>query len=148
MYVYRIGYGTCEESDYDYLIHKEKFSKEQLTSLIHDCVLDVLMEAKEKKKNSDMGSPYLHSYQDIHGEVVEKLIKKHGFEELRIEQSWDVFGWASIFIHGDWSGYREEPDDLTALVKAIRKAGYTRRDDGFLSFREEINKSSRELKGE
>ena len=138
MYVYSIGYHTCEESDYEYLNHKEKFSKEQLTAVTHDCVLEVLMVVKEKKKIDE--NEYLHSYQDIHHEVIEKLIKKYKFEKLKVEETWEVFGWASLFKPGDWDSYREEPDDLTALVETIRKAGYTEDDDDYLGWHKKINK--------
>ncbi len=42
MYLYKIGYGTCEESEFVELYHNEKFTDEQLEKLVHECYFDVV----------------------------------------------------------------------------------------------------------
>ena len=130
MFVYVVGYGTCEESQYDYLVHEKGFFKEEFEAMIHECALKAI---KEMKKAGD----YLHSYQGIHDQVVEYLKEDFGFTDLKTIQEWTVFGWASMFKHGDWSSYRDEPDRLTALVDKVLEAGYSEEDDSYLSWQKE-----------
>ncbi len=126
MYTYIVGYGTCEESEFSYLTHEEQFTKEEFEEMIHTCALKVIKQRKE-------ADDYLHSYQGIHDRLVQYLKVDFGFGDVEVEQSWSVFGWASLFKHGDWDMYRHEPDNLTALVDKILAAGYGVKDDSYLS---------------
>jgi len=92
-----------------------------------------LKAVKEMKKAGD----YLHSYGGIHDQVVEYLKEDFGFMDLETTQEWTVFGWASMFKHGDWSSYRDEPDKLTVLVDKVLEAGYSEKDDSYLSWKKE-----------
>ena len=124
-YVYVVGYGTCEESEYDYLMHKEKLSKEQLREMVETSVVFVVKKMKKDKYS------YIHNYEDVHGEVVEYLIKNYGFKKLEIEGRWNVFGWGSMFVN-DWEGYTETDEELKHLRERMKKEGFTVEDDDYL----------------
>jgi len=125
MFIYVIGYWTCEESEYTYLVSDDKYTKEEIEEMVHDCALKTIKEMKEKDS-------YLHSYQDIHGGIIQHLKDDYDFWDIEAEQEWTVFGWGSIFRHGDWNTYRDEPDKLTTLIDKILEAGYGEDDDSFL----------------
>lgn len=129
MFVYVVGYGTCEESEFEYLYHEEKFTKEEFEGMIHACALNAIRDMKEQDE-------YIHSYQSIHDETIAYLKNDYEFKSVEPELEWIVFGWASIFKHGDWNTYRTEPDNLTALIDRVIAAGYTVKDDSFLSWHE------------
>ena len=129
MYTYVIGYCTYEESALDHLTHEERFTKEKIEEMVHTCALKAIKEAKEANN-------YLNSYQDIHDRVLDHLKEDFDFNDIEVEQSWTVFGWASMFKHSDWDTYRDEPDDLTTLVDKVLAAGYNVKDDSLLSRRQ------------
>jgi hypothetical protein len=129
LYVYEIGYGSPEDSGYHQLYHTEKYNDEQLADLVSEAVVAVIAHEKED-------DPYLHSYAGIHVEVGDWLINNRGFVAQKPEASWHCFGWASIFVHGDWKTYRSGDEDaLARLVDKVREAGYTEADDSYFSKR-------------
>lgn len=135
LYTYVIGYGTYEESRYDYLTHTKQFSKDQFREMVHACALKAIEIGKEENEYGE--AEYIHSYGNIHSPVVDLLKSDYGFRDVEVEQRWTAFGWASVFVPHDWKGYRREPDDLTYLVEAVRAAGYSEKDDWFLRDRED-----------
>jgi len=127
MFTYRIGYWTCEESEYDYLTHETQFTEEELDKMVHDSVVKAI--GIEKKQEH----PYVHSYENIHTRTINLLCSDYGFEPTKIEGNWTVFGWASMFLPNDWDMYRNEPDKLTSLTKRLLKEGFSVKDDDHLS---------------
>lgn len=123
MKIYLVGYETCEGFNYTYLTHEQSYTKDEFANMIHHCVKLVINTKKTE-------GPYcVHSYEHVHGGVVELLCLTYGFKRIEADVSWTVFGWASLFKLHDWSSYREEPDELTALTKYLHKHGFTEKDD-------------------
>jgi hypothetical protein len=124
MKVYVVGYGSCEESEYEYLLHDDTIDKDELEAFVHECVLDAIdykIEADE----------YIHTYQDIHDYVIDALVNEYRFKRLEVEAEWACFGWASLFTKDDWQSYRGETDNK--LVDRVNEAGYTVENDSFLN---------------
>ncbi len=133
-YNYKIGYYSHEESDYIELQHEKKFSDEELTEMISEYTVEII----KKMKQDD----YVHSFQDIfnygdHG-IIKYLKEKYGFKDIEYELSWTVFGWASIFDKSDWEGDRD--NHLEKITDAVNNAGFTRNDDDYLRWDNEIDK--------
>lgn len=125
MNIYRVGYYSPEESNYEYLVHKNKYNDTELKEFVEfACIKGV------KKKITSEIEYYVHSYADIHDEVIEVLCSDYGFEKLNLTADWDVFGWASIFTKKDW-----EPRDnnLNSLTDKIIENGFSIKHDSFLS---------------
>jgi hypothetical protein len=133
-YNYKIGYNSHEESDYVELQHEKRFSDEELTEMISESTVEII----KKMKQDD----YVHSFQDIfnygdHG-IIKYLKEKYGFKDIEYELCWTVFGWASIFDKSDWEGDRG--NHLEKITGAVNEAGFTRNDDDFLRWDDEIDK--------
>jgi hypothetical protein len=113
MYNYKIGYYSCEESEYFELSHKKKFSNEEITEMIATICRDLI---EEEKKDEISLKP---SFQYMVEEVKEGLIAKYNFEEVKYEVNWSVFGWADLLDENDW---KEESDEtLVGLRKRLNE---------------------------
>ena len=118
MYWYKIGYGTYEESNYVELKHEKLFTKEDITKMIAEAIVDIEKSKPEKDRNWHQSS-----YQHFHKDVVQWLIENKGFVSVEYEVGWSVFGWASVFDINDWGTHgRGEEDQM--LAKLLGEAGY------------------------
>ena len=126
MYIYNVGYGTCEESEFWQLLHEKKFTAKQLNKIIEDCILEVLVQI------ADPTSEYEHlrspSFQHIMNDRDRsdkyenrflKAMEDQGFQKIKFEQEWSVFGWASALDKDDWKGHTDK--DQKALTNRIYK---------------------------
>ena len=120
-YVYNIGYNTYEESEYTQLLHKEKYTIDELRSIIHEACV----KAIKKRKKEDFC--FVSSYQTIHDKVTNILVEDYGFERVAYQAIWSIFGWPSMFDKNSWEGQRDEENEL--LNKYLLKNGFTIEDD-------------------
>jgi hypothetical protein len=132
MFLYNIGYHSCEESDYIQLWHKKKFTQDDLTNMICEAVLETVKAERVKDRKA-----YIHNFADvfsfvISGGVAVYLVEHFGFKEAKFQESWTCFGWDSIFEKKDWDTYKDKDDPMYKIVKYMNKHGYTWKDDSFL----------------
>ena len=125
MNIYCVGYGSYEESEFDYLTSEILYSEEALQSLVEEAAVKAV--AKLKKAES-----YLHNYESIHTTVIEILVSDYDFKRLEVTAGWTVFGWPSIFTKDSWKHEREKT--LDSLTDKIITAGYTEKDDSYIIF--------------
>ncbi len=111
-YIYNIGYGTCEESDYFQLCHEIKYSQREFEKII---VKIVMKEFKGHKVEKDEKI----SFQDILYRLVEELTKNFGFKRVKFTAEFNVFGWANLLDKKDWEEDRNI--QLNMLTNAIEK---------------------------
>jgi len=112
-YVYNVGYGTCEESDFVQWIHAEQFSEDELSVIVEDCLIAAL------KKLAHPKSEYLHqrspSFQDLmESTQFHAAMRKHGFARLRFVAAFSVFGWAEALDKGSWASHTDDGDKRMA----------------------------------
>ena len=140
MYLYKLGYGSYEDSCYAELSHEKKFNKKQFELMIFECV-DLAIQENRKEK----GKAYLiHSFADVMDYVSECMVSKFGFKYIEYEQDWYCFGWASIFPGiGGWK--TEIGSETIRLRKYLKGKGYTKEDDGM---RQTDKKAKEEYKKE
>lgn len=112
MYKYKIGYGTYEESEFCELTHKHYFKKEELSQLIAECISTLINKGI-----------HIHSYQDIHRETIQILIKEYGFNQIKYDTKWMVFGWSSLFEERNFNDIEDE--ELNTIKKILKEKGYT-----------------------
>ena len=136
MYCYEIGYGTCEESEYRQYFHKEKYSSDELDFIVLGC-LKVALPAELKKtrelydgrdeflKKMDIRDP---SVQDLFNNEFRAALKDAGFNGVKFEASYSVFGWGSSIKPEVWSEYRS--DKTVRLCKALKAHAKKECDDG------------------
>lgn len=119
-YYYKIGFYSYEGNYYIELIHAKKFTKDDLTNMIIEMIIDFLKNREDK---------FIHSFEDIFINFDAKnwLIKNKGFKPIKYEQVWEIFGWSSIFYKDIWD-YADDKK-LEKIVKALNKAGYNKKDD-------------------
>jgi len=108
LYIYNIGYGTCEESaDWQYM-HEEKFTDEQLFDIMEDCLFIALKNTR--KPNSEYEHSQHPSFQDLMSSwkddgIFHKELKKRGFQHIEFTGGFDIFGWAKSDVPDDWDGH-------------------------------------------
>lgn len=116
-YIYCIGYDSFEESEFTYLYSNECLDKYQLNHIVNCAVSDVLNDIIDGNIDTMIAKDTGPSYQDIHDEVIKKLLGKYNFEELKIQSEWQCFGWPSITYCADWGSHRG--DTLNKLCDSI-----------------------------
>ena len=116
MYLYSLGYGTCEESDYRQYHHEKKFTSEALQEIVKECIIETI-EHHAGKFNEEGFHNYLHvsesgpTFQHIFDdEFYQQRLASRGFTPVKFEASFSVFGWASAIDMTDWSGHTSEMD--------------------------------------
>lgn len=127
MYVYNVGYGSPEESEYSQLCHETKYSKEEFHQIILKAIEEVLIDVLEEEEFHC--KVYLDedgiSYQNIHPLVVGKLLMNFGFRKLYYEAMWSCFGWSSITQNQEesWRGYKGSANEriITGLPEELKK---------------------------
>lgn len=117
-YVYNIGYGSYEESDFAQLLHTKKFSNARLRKLVEAAILRIVARTRRKGRRKRKRN----SYQNIHDQVVERLVSHDGFVRLEFTAEWACFGWGSIFDNCNRNKNRDP--NLQSLTRAINRAGY------------------------
>ncbi len=116
-YIYRVGYGSYEESEFAYLCNDECLDKYQLSYMVECAVNDVLKDIIDRNINITIVNENGPSYQNIHDIVIKKLLEKYNFEEIKIQSKWNCFGWPSITDYTDWGEQRD--DTLNKLCDSI-----------------------------
>lgn len=111
MYIYNIGYGTREESDYYQLYHKQRFTKSKFEMIVSKAVAKILRSMKQDQRERA-------TFQDILYAVVDELTKS-GFERVKFDAEFDVFGWAHILDKKDWNIDRDE--QLNFLTRTVSR---------------------------
>lgn len=115
---YKIGYYTYEESEYVELEHEELFSDEEISQMIGDAVISEISKAEKEH----------HGYNYLHEGVIDYLIKEKGFTRIEYHRFWEIFGWASLFMEGEWEEMKDD-DHLNYLQKRVKEAGFSVWDD-------------------
>ncbi len=117
-YLYKIGYHSYDESNYVELCHNCKFTQQELTEMIAEAVVAlkniIVKEDHEYTKNFDsfmLGDGMKHN-------IIGWLIDNKGFEEVKYEQIWSMFGSFAIFDEKQFCGLSEYNDH--PLVNAIK----------------------------
>lgn len=91
MYTYCLGFGTWEESHYDYLTHEIRFSEEEFQqAFLTGCVEVVKSWLSEPDSDSTRN---LTVYSDITSLAASWLVANRGFRFLEVQASVNVRGW-------------------------------------------------------
>ena len=142
MYLYRVGYGTYEESEHVALSHEKSFTKEDFRKLVVETTVDVVkfvIQKKEEEKDieneddKEYTDYYLHSFQDVLDDVIKKMIEEHGFSRVEYRAQFSVFGWASLFDKGDWETETKMDVGLNSIRQRLSEEGFSRKNDTFLN---------------
>lgn len=104
MYLYKIGYGSYEDSCFTEFTHEEKFSEEELNSLVISAIIRAL-EGVASGENECFLMKDGVSYEDIQTFVDEEL-EKDGFVPTKYQARWSCFGWPSLVSKDAWIGQR------------------------------------------
>ena len=136
MYRYKIGYGTCEESEFVELEHEKKFTEDDITQMIAETIEAEIKEGLFEEKDEegfyyDFAFNFNHVWNNAHEDkkLVDWLIENKGFVLVKYEVDWDAFGWASVLDKNDWKTYRQKGDNLSKITdylasKGIKKENY------------------------
>lgn len=137
MFIYNVGYGSYEESEYTQLMFNELLTPEQLHKYVSDAVIRVLTDITNNKEISMYNGL---SYQEIHELVIDEL-KTVGFQEIKFAAEWSCFGWPSLTDNEDWSGQRDKvldqlfneiPEDIKIKINKMSKDYKNKIDKEFL----------------
>jgi len=118
MYLYKIGYTSCEENGFWDLSHTEKFTQDDLTNMIAEAIVALKPEINNEYDYTKDLQEYFEHYE---GDTIASwLIKNKGFKAVDFQEVWSGFGWASVFDIKDWDEYRHDTDkDLVKKVNEL-----------------------------
>lgn len=124
MYKYKIGYGSYEDSEYFEVEHEKLFTDEEFTDMIGYAAVEAIKKCK-------IETGYVHGLRGLVEYIPEYLISLYGFKEIKYDKFWNVMGWASVFVKGDWAGHdsAEERKRLDRIVEIVNEAGFSEVDD-------------------
>ena len=115
MYYYNIGYYTFEESEYTQLIHKKKYSNNELKEIVEEAYISIMKD----KKIGEKRERYETRIQIVNPELIEYLINNKGFNKIEFHAEWCVFGWAHLFEE-DWKETVKDKN-LYSLREKLKK---------------------------
>lgn len=125
MFIYNVGFGSYEESEYAQLAFDQELTPDQLHEYVSNAIIKVLSDTV-KNKHSRISYDGV-SYQDIHEDVIREL-KAVGFQEIKFNAEWSCFGWPSLTNKDSWSLqrddkldqlYREIPEELKTRINRL-----------------------------
>jgi hypothetical protein len=126
MKLYKIGYGTYEESEYRELGHYKTFTHDEITEMVADGVVWAIKYYKERDKQR------IHNFQDAFDLVIKYLIKKEGFVEIEYDMFWSIFGWTSVWTkENNWNTIRGQEEDV--IIDKVLAAGFDPEEDDPMS---------------
>ena len=106
MFLYKIGYGSYEDSEYEIMQYPDKLNEEDLHKHVSAAIVRALRGVISGKYDV-----YIHddgvAYDDLHEYVVEEL-KNDGFTSAEFAGKWSCFGWPSLTEDKSWRGQRDE----------------------------------------
>ena len=114
MHIYNFGYHSHEESEYIQLYHNSKFTQKEFEEIVMNSASNII-DAEGGKDTS---------FEHIFLDVLDDLIKNHGFTKVEFEAEFDVFGWPDIMNKDDWKNERGELlDKLADFIKDKQNSG-------------------------
>jgi len=125
-YFYNIGYGSCEESEYEQYSFGEELSKDELRRYVEMATVKALEETIKDRKGENNGMFFFSedgiSFQCLWNEIKRQLVVI-GFAPIKYSATYSIFGWPSIVCGDDWETQRgEELKSLTgAIPESLRK---------------------------
>jgi hypothetical protein len=91
MYIYNIGYGTMEESNYFQYSHTNKFSEEQLRKMVEDGLFEASI-IKDKDWTC-----FLTRIEDLTDcKIFRNYLESKGFIRVKFEAQVSLFGWNDL----------------------------------------------------
>ena len=110
MKIYKFGYYSEEESPYRLLTCVNDYTEEQFKELCADLYVEAYKESIE-----EWGKDFAeHTVDNLFDIVLEKLIVKFGFNEIKPDCTFNPFGWASI-ERNNWTDIKSEDLELIRI---------------------------------
>jgi hypothetical protein len=115
MYIYKIGYGSYEDSEFDWYTNKTKFTKDALNKMVAESIAYKISKSNFRK---------LSKY-DLHfdnfvtdGDICKYLEKNFKFKKIIPETTCYMFGWTSALDQEDWKNQTD--NNTKEIQKYIR----------------------------
>lgn len=117
MKIYKFGYYTEEESPYCLLTCVNDYTEEQFKNLCADLYVEAYKEYKESL--GEWGKEFaVDTVDNLFNVVLEKLIVKFGFNEIKSDCTFNPFGWDSL-ERNKWTVVKSE--DLELIRTKVNK---------------------------
>jgi hypothetical protein len=132
MYLYKVGYHSCEDSNYQEYFHKKKYTEKQLKVLISKALvnasglviqdkIDFCKTLSEKR----LEIKYLNqlTFSDIISQSIgsenrfKEEFTKLGFKPVEYQSSYSIFGWSGIFSDCFSSENDKFQNEIKARIK-------------------------------
>jgi hypothetical protein len=114
-YLYRIGYGSMEESSFWEFSHSEKFSDDELAEVVENAIVDTIKGDRDRHDGEDCNM----TFQDVmeNPSFIEQL-EKRGFTRVEYTAKFSAFGWTRCDDPDDWGQHTDS--DEKAMMLRIR----------------------------
>jgi len=117
MYIYKIGYHSCEDSCYVELQHESKFTKEELIKIIAEVVWEEYLKLTPGEIPEICFDSFFYAFGNK--SLAELLVKNCGFKAIEYTQVLSLFGWAKIMDRTHWEHDRGE--ELNLLTDCLEQ---------------------------
>lgn len=125
MHIYKIGYGSPEDSYYYEFQHEKKFTEVQLREIIAECITEVM----PKVMPNNFGSCDKKFSSILLDERFEQTMLKHGFIPLKYEAIYYLSGWSSVLDDTDYFADEETKKCIRIIHKKMEGKNQTKGDD-------------------
>jgi hypothetical protein len=138
MYLYRYGFWTMEESDYQVFCSSRDLTQEQFEEVVLGIVpaavtrytrdQDKYHSAEQSEDWGDLekfkprSAYYRYSMQNLQEYIVE-ILAEQGFDKVQYKAEFRCFGWPSVIDPEDWKHQRGEV--LNRITKFLHEQGIT-----------------------
>lgn len=122
MHIYKIGYGSPEDSYYYEFQHEKKFTEVQLREIIAECITEVMPNNSHDPKFYAFSTMLLD-------ERFEQTMLKHGFIPLKYEAIYCLSGWSSVLDDTDYFADEETKECIRIIHKKMNGKNPTKGDD-------------------
>lgn len=116
MFLYKLGYGSYEDSMYSEIASEKEFSDDEFKQIVIKAIIRV-MEGIASRKYKVYLQGEGPSYEDIHEYVLTELLDADGFQKVEYKSTWGCFGWPSLIEPTSWESQRGK--DLIEVTNAI-----------------------------
>ena len=128
MYIYELGFGSCEESRYWQLYHEKQYSEKQFDRIVLECLKETIRKLADAKRIRHVDRVWMDKdgpnfSELLNSKVFRNAILARGFTLVKFEAGCYMFGWASAIKKGDWKEYSSERTQRfqRSLVRMCKK---------------------------
>ena len=141
MYIYDIGYHSCEDSCYTQWQHEKQFTQAELLVIVIEGLkvalvdwineetewLATMSDAEKKEGRWGPSDPTIEAL--LRRDSFGRYLENQSFVRVKYETDISLFGWAKANVPGSWAGHVQDNSDTLKLQVELNKIYAEHTDD-------------------